>query len=173
MFFGFRIMFVGFELCSSVFELCSSVLNYVLRFRIMFVGFELCSSVFELCSSVSNYVLRFRTSLSNYVLLIGSFTLLDRSRLARETNYPNHLRAWVNSILQQLNSVNFDSDSQDSVFYRVESLYNTVATFHFDGVIAIDDNIVNYLRQARDILSSHDRSSSAHEAEMLPYYMKF
>ena len=55
----------------------------------------------------------------------------------------NHLRAWVNSILQQLNSGNFDSGSQDSVFYRVESVYNTVA--RFDGVIAIDDNIVNYL----------------------------
>ena len=77
----------------------------------------------------------------------------------------NHLRAWVNSILQQLNSGNFDSDSQDSVFYRVKSLYNTVT--RFDGVIAIDDNIVNYLRQARDCLSSHDPSSSAHEAEML------
>ena len=55
----------------------------------------------------------------------------------------NHLPVWVNSILQQLNSGNFDSGSQDSVFYRVESVYNTVA--RFDGVIAIDDNIVNYL----------------------------
>ena len=51
----------------------------------------------------------------------------------------NRLRACINAILQHLNSPKFDSDSHDSVFYRVESLYNTVA--RFDGAIDIDNNI--------------------------------
>ena len=33
----------------------------------------------------------------------------------------NRLRIWVNAILQQLHSPSFDSDSHDSVFYRVEN----------------------------------------------------
>ena len=33
----------------------------------------------------------------------------------------NRLRIWVNAILQQLHSPRFDSDSHDSVFYRVEN----------------------------------------------------
>ena len=50
---------------------------------------------------------------------------------------PNRLGAWISqAILQQLNSPNFESDSHDSVFYRIESLYNTVA-------IATDNNIVS------------------------------
>ena len=47
----------------------------------------------------------------------------------------NRLRAWINEILQQLASPNLDSDSHESVFYRVETLYNTVV--RFDGVRGI------------------------------------
>ena len=61
----------------------------------------------------------------------------------------NRFRAWINEILQQLASPNLDSDSQESVFYRVETLYNTIA--RFDGVHGIDDNIVNHLREVRDL----------------------
>ena len=77
----------------------------------------------------------------------------------------NRLRTWIAEILQQLASPNFDSDSQESAFYRVETLYNTVV--RFDGVPGIDRNIVNYLRQVRDSLSSHNPCSSAHMAERL------
>ena len=66
----------------------------------------------------------------------------------------NRLRAWINKILQQLASPNLDSDSQESVFYCVETLYNTVA--RFDGVFpGIDVSIVNHLREVRDLLSFH------------------
>ena len=65
----------------------------------------------------------------------------------------NRLRAWINEILQQLASPNLDSDSQESVFYRVETLYNTVA--RFDGVVpGIDVSIVNHLREVRDLCIS-------------------
>lgn len=77
----------------------------------------------------------------------------------------DRLRAWINEILQQLASPNFDSDSQESVFYRVETLYNTVV--RFDGVNGVDGNIVNYLRQVRDSLSSHSHSSSARMADQI------
>ena len=78
----------------------------------------------------------------------------------------NRLRAWINEILQQLASPNLDSDSQESVFYRVETLYNTVA--RFDGVVpGIDVSIVNHLREVRDLLSFHCLSFSAHIAERL------
>ena len=70
----------------------------------------------------------------------------------------NRLHAWVNSVLKQLNSANLDSDSQDSVFYRVESLYNKAP--RLDRVLTIDDNNVHRLRQARDDRSSHNSSSS-------------
>ena len=71
----------------------------------------------------------------------------------------NRFRERINEILQQLASPNLDSDSQESVFYRVETLYNTIV--RFDGVHAIDDNIVNHLREVRDLLSSHSLSFSA------------
>ena len=77
----------------------------------------------------------------------------------------NRLRACINAILQELNSPNFDSDSHDSVFFRVESLYNTIA--RFDGAVGIDNNIVSYIRQVRDCLSSHSPTSSARVAEKL------
>ena len=77
----------------------------------------------------------------------------------------NRLRAWINEILQQLASPNLDSDSQESVFYRIETLYNTVV--RFDGVGGINVNIVNHLRAVRDLLSSHCLSFSAHTAERL------
>ena len=71
----------------------------------------------------------------------------------------NRFRERINEILQQLASPNLDSDSQESVFYRVETLYNTVV--RFDGVHAIDNNIVNHLREVRDLISSHSLSFSA------------
>ena len=71
----------------------------------------------------------------------------------------NRLRAYINAILQELNSPNFDSDSHDSVFFRVESLYNTLW--------GSDNNIVSYIRQVRDCLSSHSPTSSARVAEKL------
>ena len=77
----------------------------------------------------------------------------------------NRLRACINAILQELNSPNFDSDSHDSVFFRVESLYNTIA--RFDGAVGIDNNVVSYIRQVRDCLSSHSPTSSARVAEKL------
>ena len=77
----------------------------------------------------------------------------------------NRLRACINAILRQLNSPNFDSDSHDSVFFRVESLFNTIAKF--DRAIRIDNNIVSYIRQVRYCLSSHSSTSSAHVAEKL------
>ena len=77
----------------------------------------------------------------------------------------NRFRAWINEILRQLASPNLDSDSQESVFYRVETLYNTIV--RFDGVHGIDDNIFNHLREVSDLLSSHSLSSSAHVAERL------
>ena len=78
----------------------------------------------------------------------------------------NRFRAWINEILRQLASPNLDSDSQESVFYRVETLYNTVV--RFDGVHGIDDNVVNHLlREVRDLLSFHSLSFSAHVAERL------
>ena len=46
----------------------------------------------------------------------------------------------------------------------MESLYNTIARFH--GAVGID-NIVSYIRQVRDCLSSHSPNSSAHVAEKL------
>ena len=77
----------------------------------------------------------------------------------------SRLRAWINQILQQLASPNLDSDSQESVFYRVETLYNTVV--RFDGVLGIDDNIVSQLREVRDVLSSHNLSFPSHMAERI------
>lgn len=74
----------------------------------------------------------------------------------------NRLRACINAILQELNSPNFDSDSHDSVFFRVESLYNIIA--RFDGAVGIDNNIVSYIRQVRNCLSSHSPTSSARVA---------
>jgi len=47
----------------------------------------------------------------------------------------NRLRARINEILQQLASLNLDSDSQESVFYRVETLYNTVVSVRWDAVL--------------------------------------
>ena len=77
----------------------------------------------------------------------------------------NRLRACINAILRQLNSPNFDSDSHDSVFFCLESLFNTIAKF--DRAIGIDNNIVSYIRQVRYCLSSHSSTSSAHVAEKL------
>ena len=78
----------------------------------------------------------------------------------------NRFRAWINEILRQLASPNLDWDSQESVFYRVETLYNTIV--RFDGVHGIDDNVVNHLlREVRDLLSFHSLSFSAHVAERL------
>ena len=77
----------------------------------------------------------------------------------------NRFGTWINEILRQLASPNLDSDSQESVFYRVETLYNTIV--RFDGVHGIDDNIVNHVREVRDLLSSHSLSFSAHVAERL------
>ena len=77
----------------------------------------------------------------------------------------NRLRACINAILQELNSPNFDSDSHDSVFFHEESLYNIIA--RFDGAVGIDNNIVSYIRQVRDCLSSHSPTSSARVAEKL------
>ena len=51
----------------------------------------------------------------------------------------NRCRAWINEILRQLASPNLDSDSQESLFYRVETLYHTIV--RFDGVHGIDDNV--------------------------------
>ena len=53
----------------------------------------------------------------------------------------NRFRGWINEILRQLASPNLDWDSQESVFYRVETLYNTIV--RFNGVHGIDDNVVN------------------------------
>jgi len=47
----------------------------------------------------------------------------------------NRLRARINEILQQLASLNLDSDSQESVFYRVETLYNTVMSVRWKAVL--------------------------------------
>ena len=49
----------------------------------------------------------------------------------------NSFRARINEILQQLASQSLDSDSQESVFffYRVETLYNTVVSIHWDNII--------------------------------------
>ena len=77
----------------------------------------------------------------------------------------NRFRAWINEILRQLASPNLDSDSQESVFFRVETLYNTIV--RFDGVHGIDDNVVKRLREVRDLLSSHSLSFSAHVGERL------
>ena len=79
----------------------------------------------------------------------------------------SRLRAWINGILQQLASPNLDSDSQESVFYRVETLYNTVV--RFDGVLGFDGNIniVSQLREVRDVLSSHNLSFPSHVAERI------
>ena len=74
----------------------------------------------------------------------------------------SRLRAWINEILQQLASQNLDSGSQESVFYRVETLYNIVV--RFDGVLGIDGNIVSQLREGRDVLSSHNLSFPSHMA---------
>ena len=41
----------------------------------------------------------------------------------------NRFRAWINEILRQRASANLDSDSQESVFFRVETLYNTIGQF--------------------------------------------
>ena len=73
----------------------------------------------------------------------------------------NRFRAWINEILRQLAS----PDSQESVFYRVETLYNTIV--RCDGVHGIDDNVVNHVREVRDLLSSHSLSFSAHIGERL------
>ena len=37
----------------------------------------------------------------------------------------------------------------------------------FDGVHGIDDNIINHLREVRDLLGSHNLSFSAHVADRL------
>ena len=55
----------------------------------------------------------------------------------------DRFRAWINEILRQLASPNLDSDSQESVFFRVETLYNTIV--RFGEVHGIDDNVVNHL----------------------------
>jgi len=47
----------------------------------------------------------------------------------------NRLRARINEILQQLATLNLDFDSQESVFYRVETLYNTVVSVGWDAVL--------------------------------------
>ena len=75
------------------------------------------------------------------------------------------LRAWILDIIQQLTSGNSDSHNGDSVLYRVDCLYNTVV--RYDDVLAIDSRVVNFLREARDSLSSHNTSSSAHVAATL------
>ena len=50
----------------------------------------------------------------------------------------NRLRARINAILQQLAWPNLDSDNQDSVFYRVETLYNTVVSVRWDNIITLN-----------------------------------
>ena len=77
----------------------------------------------------------------------------------------NRLRQSIGEIVHLLNSANFDSDHHDYVFYRIDSLYNAVVRFH--GITCIDDNIINYIRQARDYLSDHNPDSSNHIAEKL------
>ena len=77
----------------------------------------------------------------------------------------NRFRAWINEILRQLASPSLDWDSQESVFYRVETLYNTIV--RFDGVHGIDDVVNHLLREVRDLLSFLSLSFSAHVAERL------
>ena len=55
--------------------------------------------------------------------------------------FRNCLQGWKNAVLQQLAPPNMVSHSQESVFYHVETLYNTFV--RFDGVHGIDNNIIN------------------------------
>jgi len=49
----------------------------------------------------------------------------------------NRFRARINKILQQPASPNLDFDGQESVFYRVETLSNTVVSVRWDNVITL------------------------------------
>ena len=67
------------------------------------------------------------------------------------------LRAWINEILQQLTPPNLNSDRQESFFtvLKVCITYNTAV--RFDGLLGINGNIVNHLREVRDVRSPHTR----------------
>jgi len=49
----------------------------------------------------------------------------------------NRFRARINEILQQPASPNLDFDGQESVFYRVETLSNTVVSVRWDNIITL------------------------------------
>ena len=49
----------------------------------------------------------------------------------------NRFRARINKILQQPASPNLDFDGQESVFYRVETLSNTVVSVRWDNIITL------------------------------------
>ena len=72
------------------------------------------------------------------------------------------IKTWVLDIIQELMSDNSDSNSEDSVLYRVDCLYNTVV--RYDHVLPVDNRVVNLLREVRDCLSYNTSSSSAHVA---------
>ena len=54
---------------------------------------------------------------------------------------------------------------RNQFFYNVETQYNRIV--RFDGVHGIGDNIINHLREVRDLLGYHNLSFSAHVADRL------
>ena len=75
----------------------------------------------------------------------------------RRTAFERGLTRFCDSLPHQI--------ARNQFFYRVETLYNTIV--RCDGVHGIDDNVVNRLREVRDLLSSHSLSFSAHVGERL------
>ena len=69
----------------------------------------------------------------------------------------NRFRAWINEILRQRASANLDSDSQESVFFRVETLYNTIV--RFDTIVRF---LVNHQKMINNIIVNSMNSIEPH-----------
>ena len=133
-----------YSLLNSVMQFSNSIIGLyspLMQFRILLFPLKFCYSLFQFYYPLSNYVLP-----NPGPRLFGRRCPRDQFQIDKDMAdlevdvLRNRLGAWISqAILQQLNSPNFESDSHDSVFYHIESLYNTVA-------IATDNNIVSQIR---------------------------